>query len=198
MNYSELKDNISYLHRSDITSGDVIVDTFIDLFEAHVNRTLRCVEMEANSTQTPTDQYIAFPTDFLELKSIRLNGSSKRLLEYRTPAQIDALGMTTGIPTYYTVRDGQFEIAPSGAGYSIDLFYFSKITPLSSTDTTNWLIESHPDYYLAGMLLQGYIYTRDDAGIAEYQGKIAAIESEIKRQDRLKRYGSGPLVTTVN
>lgn len=191
MNYSELKTLISYTHRQGL---DAMVDTFIDLFEARANRALRCVEMEQRATSTPSSDYVPFPASFLELRNIQ---ASTTPLEYRTPVQIDEIGTYSGTPRFYSIVGNTFQI-PGASGQSIEIDYFKSIPALSVSTTTNWLIESHPDYYLTGMLHQAYVYVQDAAKVAEYEQKLLMMENDIKEADRKKRYGSGPMVVTVD
>lgn len=194
MNYNDLKTNIpAYLHRSDLSG---MLDTFIDLFEARANREIRTIEMEQRSTSTPVDEYIAFPTDFLQLRNIQVNTNPKTPLEYRTPYQIDELGSYQGLPTVYTIVGNEFQI-PGATGYEIEVSYIKKIPALSDTNLTNWLIDNYPDYYLSGCLQQAYIYMKDANNAAQLEQKLIMLENAIKQADMDKKYGSGPLVITT-
>lgn len=193
MNYAELKTAIAdWGHRS---YGAGKVDDFIDMFEARVNRILRVPEMEKRATSTPTSQYVNLPTDFLELRNIQINTSPVTLLEYASPQKIDAMGMTTGTAKYYSLVGNQFQINPSASGSVVEIAYYGKITALSSTNTTNFLIDSNPDYYLMGCIYEAALYAVDDRA-----GQVAQIvaekEAAIIRQGRSKQYGSGPLVVS--
>lgn len=197
MDYYGLKNAIaSWMHRGDITESSSLVDDFIDLFEARVNRNLRVQEMEKRTTITPTGEYFDFPSDFLELRSIKVNTSPPTILEYASPQKMDALGLTGGTPKYYTIIGNQIRVSPSGAGSNIEISYYGKITPLSGTNTSNFLLDASPDYYLMGCILEAAIYAVDDraTGIAQL---VADKEAAIIRQGKNKQYGSGPLVVSA-
>lgn len=194
MTYAELKTNIAdWLHRSDLTAK---IDTFIDLFEARVNRSLRVPEMEKRATATPTDEYVALPDDFLELRNIQINGSVTTLLEYASPQKIDASGLTTGTARYYSLVGNEFQLNPSAADSEVEIAYYGKITPLDDTNTSNFLLESHPDYYLMGCIYEALVYTIDDRR-NEVAQIVAEKEDAIMRKGKDKQYGSGPLVVTA-
>lgn len=194
MNYSELKTAIADWEHRSYDAGKV--DTFIELFQARANRTLRVPEMEKRATSTPTGEYVVMPTDFLELRNIQINGTYTTLLEYASPQKIDAMGLTTGTPAYYTLVGNQFQINPSASGKVVEISYYGKIAALSATNTSNFLLASHPDYYLMGCIHEALLYSIDDRA-----GQVAQIVSEkeaaIMRQGKRKQYGTGPLVVSA-
>ena len=194
MNYTELKTAIADWEHRSYDAGKV--DLFIDLFEARVNRNLRVPEMEKRATSTPTTEYVALPTDFLELRNIQINGSTVSLVEYASPQKIDAMGLTTGTAHYYSLVGNEFQLNPSAAGSTVEIAYYAKITPLSDTNLTNFLIDSHPDYYLMGCIHEALIYSIDDRA-AQVAQMVAEKEAAIIRKGTAKKYGAGPLVVSA-
>lgn len=194
MNYSTLKTAVAdWMHRSDLTTK---MDTFIALFESRANTVLRTPEMETRATSTPTDEYIALPDDFLELRNIQINTVPPRLLEYASPQKIDALRLNTGLAAYYTIVGNQLQVNPSAADSEVEIAYYQTIPALSETNTTNWMIEKHELYYLMGVIQQAMFYTMDDrASMVDQQ--LDRMESIINKRGRGKNYGSGPLVVVA-
>lgn len=193
MVYSELKTAIAgWGHRNYPAGND---DIFIDLFEARVNRVLRVPEMEKRTTFVPTGEYQALPTDFLELRSMQVNGPTVRLLEYASPQKIDAMGLT-GLTRYYSLVGNEFQFNPTAAGSTVEIAYYGKITPLDNTNTSNFLLASHPDYYLMGCVYEALIYSLDQRASAVGQ-IVDDKELKIIRQGKNKQYGSGPLVVSA-
>ena len=192
--YAELKTAIEDWEHRTFDSGKV--DTFIDLFEARVNRTLRVPEMEKRATATPTSEYVALPTDFLELRNIQINGSTVQMLDYATPHKIDLAELSGSPPLYYSLVGNEFQISPSASGKVVEIDYYGKITALDSTNTSNFLLAAHPDYYLMGCIHEALIYSIDDRA-----GRVAQIvaekEAAIMRAGKKKQYGSGPFVVSV-
>lgn len=170
------------------------VPTFISLFEARANRNLRVPEMEKRATATPTTEYVALPADFLELRSIQINGSSVKLLEYASPQKIDAMGLT-GSAYYYSLVGNELQINPSAAGSEVEISYYGKIPALSDANT-NFLLTAHPDYYLMGCVYEALLYGLD--GRASQVAQIVAEkEAAIIRKGTAKKYGAGPLVVSA-
>jgi len=50
------------------------------------------------------------------------------------------------------------------------LIYYGKLSKLSTSNTTNWLLTLSPDVYLYGSLLQAAPYLQDDARIQVWAG----------------------------
>jgi len=74
--------------------------------------------------------------------------------------------LSSGKPLYFTVVGNQFRLLPIPDGaYTAELVYYAKLTKLSSTVATNWLLTQAPDVYLYGALLQAAPYLQDDARI---------------------------------
>lgn len=192
MEYSTLKTAVTnWTHRDDLTS---VIDTLIDLFEARANRNIRTPEMENRAYATPTDEYLAFPDDYLELRNIQINDSVPYQLEYTTPKHIDSLGLSSGSPVYFTIVGNEFQIAPSASGKEVEISYYQTIPALSDSNTTNWLITKYPDYYLFGVLQQVHIYTMEPDG---YEQRLQMMEADINRRGKAKKYGDSPLTVVA-
>ena len=54
-------------------------------------------------------------------------------------------GDTSGKPAYYAITAGEIEVYPTPDGtYTTELYYYSRITALSSSNTSNWVLEYFP------------------------------------------------------
>lgn len=194
MTYATLKTDIAaWMHRSDLTAQ---IDTFIDLFEARANRNLRVPEMEVRSITTLEAEYVALPSDFLEVRNVQLNADRVLLLEYASPQKIDAMRLVTGDPRYYSVVGNEMQFSPPALDSEIEIDYYAKIPALSDSNTSNWLLDSNPDYYLMGALYEASLYTQD-ASAAQLAALVAEKEEAINRRGRGKNYGAGPLVVSA-
>ena len=166
--YTELKASIAdWLNRSDLTSA---IDDFISLSESQIERQLRTRQMIVRATATIDTEYGAVPGDFLETKSLKLNTNPVTSMQFETMDSLDSLSNTTyispGKPLYFTIVGGQIRVLPIPDGsYTAELTYYAKLTKLSSTNATNWLLTQAPDVYLYGSLLQAAPYLQDDARI---------------------------------
>ena len=196
--YTELKTSIGdWLNRSDLTT---VIPDFISLAEAQVERTLRTRQMIVRANASFDAQYGAVPSDFLETKSLKLTSTNPE-----TPLQflsIDALDneMTkytaSGKPKFFGVVGGQFRIVPTpDSNYTTELTYYAKLTKLSSSVASNWLLSSSPDIYLYGALLQAAPYLQDDARIQTWATLYERALNDLQTADDRGASSGGALLT---
>lgn len=161
--YAELKSSIAdWLNRDDLTS---VIPDFISLAEANMDRSIRHWRMEKRVTATVDGQYTGLIGDYLE--GIRFSIANGDRLELLSQGEMQqrrtAYDDTTGKPRYYAISDGQLELYPTPDGsYTVEMLYYGQITPLSDSNTTNWLLTHHPDAYLYGSLVHASPYLGED------------------------------------
>lgn len=192
--YAELKDKVRSL--SGDTNVGPEIDTFIDLAEAFFNRELRTTEMETRSQADLTGEYLALPADYLHLVRIELTDKRNRKLRYVSPQNFKNVPTSVVTPQYFTIEDGQFRFRPAGTvaePVSIEIIYLAKIPGLSTGNTSNWLLTSHPDLYLDQVLAQASKYI---AGfpINVDEGLIRVRVQQINSRARQERHSGAPLV----
>ena len=70
----------------------------------------------------------------------------------------------TDVPQYYADTDwDHWYIAPTpNKNYSFEVLYYERISPLSSTNQTNWLTQNAPNAMLFGTLLQAMPFLKND------------------------------------
>jgi len=196
--YAELKTSIGdWLNRSDLTS---VIPDFISLAEAQIERTLRARQMIVRANASFDVQYGAVPADFLEAKSLKLTSTNPE-----TPLSflsIDALDaeMTkytgSGKPKFFGVVGGQLRIVPTpDSTYTTELIYYSKLSKLSTSNTSNWLLASSPDIYLYGSLLQAAPYLQDDARIQTWATLYERALNDSQTADDRSASSGGALLT---
>lgn len=192
-NYADLLSGVAnWLNRTDLTAR---IPEFITLAEAEFNRRLRTVEMEARSTATLTGDAIAVPTDFIGLRSIKID---KTLLEYVPPSEIFDDENTGGYPTRYTVTDGQFFFRPAPTSGTVKIDYYGSIPALTSGNTTNWLMTKHPDLYLFATCAQAEWYVVNDARVDAWKGRADELIEQINDATQKERYGGRRLKAQHN
>jgi hypothetical protein len=71
--------------------------------------------------------------------------------------------LANGKPLYFGIVGGQIRVLPvPDSTYTAELTYYAKLSKLSSTNATNWLLTQAPDVYLYGALMQAAPYLKDD------------------------------------
>ena len=189
--YAQLQTAVAaWLARSDLTS---VIPDFITLAEAKLNRLLRCRQQEQRSTATATE-YMALPTGFLELRSIELTTSPPYPLELVSPDEIDRdYSSSTGQPMVYCLLANQIQLAPvPDSTYTVEVDYFEVIPPLAS-NSTNWLLTSHPDIYLYGSLLEAAAYLQDDPRVPAWNAAYTQVLQQLQSADRRARWSGSRL-----
>lgn len=178
-----------WLNRSDLTAD---IPTFIEMAEASFKRREEFQE-EFRGTLTIDAANVALPDDCREVTSLYLDGTSFRgPLEIISPEQLaikKALFGYLGIPQYAAVSSNGTEllIAPEPSETFIaQMVYLLKLTSLSATNTSNWLLVDHPDIYLYGALVQSAPFLKDDVRIATWkdllEGAVAELWSLLRRR----------------
>ena len=197
--YTELKASLAdWLNRSDLTS---VIPDFISLAEAQMERQLRTRQMIVRATASfaAAAEYGTVPDDFLEVKSIKLDTNPVTNLTFQTIDSLDQLSNTTylssGKPLYFTVVGNQFRLLPIPVGaYTAELVYYSKLTKLSASVATNWLLTQAPDVYLYGSLLQAAPYLQDDARISVWSSLYLAGLDQLQVADDRGSTSGGALM----
>jgi len=193
--YAELQSSITdFLNRDDL---DTVAPDFITLAEADLSRKIRHWRMEGRATAEIDTQYSAIPADFLEVITFHVTSGNLRPLELISQAEMlqrryENLD-TSGKPAYYALTAGEIEVYPTPDGtYTTELYYYKRISALSDSNTSNWLLEYFPDAYLYGSLVHSAPYLKDDARLqlwaALYEQAIASINRE---SEATKFGGSG-------
>ena len=201
--YTELKSSLAnWLNRSDLTTE--IGDDFIKLAEADFNSKLRVRSMITQVNITVNAETAALPTDFLQARDFyTLRGQTKTPLVYTTPASMDTTSgtSTTGLPTTFTILGDTLRFSPKpDATYTAVMNYFKKFPALSSTVSTNFILENHPAIYLYGSLFHAanFLGGINPQQIQTWQQMFATALERLELNDREDEYNGSPLqVRTV-
>mgnify|MGYP005988376565 FL=1 len=197
-NYTTLKTSIAnWLNRSDLT--DEIADDFIKLTEADFNSKLRVRKMVAQTSFTIDTETEALPTGFLQVRDIYiLNGNTKVPLTYTTPSQMDSTvgTSTTGLPNSYTILGDTFRFSPKpDASYTAFINYYKSFDALSDTNTTNYILTTHPAIYLYGSLFHAanFLGGINPQQVQTWQQMYATTMERLELNDREDQVSGSPL-----
>lgn len=195
-NYTDLQASVAdFLNRADLTN---VIPDFITLTEADLNRSLRVREMSVRTRAPISEQYVKLPVDFLGMRNIELVTNPVTPLEYRNMQNLDLYRASdaTGKPVYYSITQNNIEFAPvPDAEYTLEIVYYQKI-PALADNATNWLLDTHPDVYLYGSLMQSAPYLQADERIGIWAGKYNQIKEQITASDEKAKFsGQTPSIT---
>jgi hypothetical protein len=172
--YAQLQASIAdWLHKDNLTT---VIPDFIALAETQLNADInsRGQETRTSLTANTTTNLVALPTDMLEMRRLTITSTTPyRVLEYKSPEQLYADTVyitTTSEPSAFTVIGSNIELnCIPDAAYTLEIVYRQKLTALSVSNTTNWLLTGYPNTYLFGSLLQSAPWIQDDDRIAVWQ-----------------------------
>lgn len=197
---------VEYLARETDTTLVARVPTFIQLFEAKMNRALFVPQMEQRSTATvdtasDEPEFISLPGDFQSMRSVRLNGvTGKPRLSFMTPTQMAdyrySVDNVSDQPCYFSIVGSEMELAPTpGQAYTLEMLYRKNI-PALATYSTNWLLTLAPDLYLYGTLLESAPYIKEDARINTWAAGVSTALDALNTLGFGQSFDSGP--TTIS
>ena len=189
--YATLKAAITnWTHRAGLTD---YLDEFIDLTEARLSRELHMSEMETRATITADAEYIALPSGAMEIRNVQVNTSPVQTVNYRTPQQMDAANTgEAGTPRFYTIIGNEFQLYPVPTSSTLEVTYYKSITPLDDTNTSNFLLTSHPEIYLHGCLYHAYLFTQD-AQASVHGQEFARLIADLNRTSKRKKFSGAPM-----
>ena len=194
--YEDLQSAVAnWLDRTDL---DARIPEFIALAEAAMNRQLRVRRMVTRATATISDAFSAAPSDYLEAKSLVISdGSTTWAPDPAAPETIDdyaTLGQT-GQPLFFAIIGDEIRYYPApDRSYTATLTYYAKPTALSDSNTSNWILASHPDAYLYGALLAAGPFLQDQEKLSTYAQLYQAAMDAISGSEKTL---VGPLRTDV-
>lgn len=169
------------------------IDRAMRKAEAWFNRDLRSPDMETRTVLGISAEVTALPADFLELRFIFQTGSPDRDLRSMSPHGLLATYRgISGCPEAYAIEGQSIRVAPVG-NTSLDLTYYRRLSPISDAQASNWLLDKHPDLYVAGVLYYLSVRDRDSEGMATYGGQVSTLLESIKLATERGRWGAAPL-----
>ena len=194
-NYTSFVSTVeSYLARTDLSS---VIPDFVQMAQLRMSRDLRTEAMLKVATTTPSDNKVAFPTDFLELREMHFEGNPPIILEYQSPDLFFRNGQTSlsGRSHYFTMLGTEFQFAPSqNSDYTIQILYYAQPTFISTTTSSNLFLAYYPDALLYATLAEAEPYLMNDPRVATWSALYDRAIANIKTSDLGQTYA----YTTLN
>jgi hypothetical protein len=160
---------LQYLERQDTAVVNAI-PTFISLAEFEIAQEIKTLGQlqVVESTMTADNAILQKPARWRKTVSMSVTVAGKkqpvylRKYEYLKSYWPDA--DQTDVPLYYADTDWEhWYLAPTpDQDYAFEVLYYERISPLSSTNQTNWLTQNAPNAMLFGTLLQAMQFLKND------------------------------------
>jgi hypothetical protein len=185
---------LQYLERSD-TAVVNFIPTAIMLAEFEIAENIKTLGqmIVADGTMTSGNPVIAKPALWRKTVSMTLTTAAGekqpiylRKLEYLSSYAPDVT--TTGTPLYYSDYDyDHWFVAPTpSANFAFEALCYTRLTPLSSSNQTNWLTRNAPNALLFGTLKQTAPFLKDDARLAVWTQIFDTAIGALKLEDQLR------------
>ena len=195
--YAELQTAVlAWIPRTTLTSE--VVD-WITLAEDYFNDHLRTRQMEQRATAPINSEYADLPTDFLELRNIKLNDDPNKAINYVSPQTLVSnfsysTNLTTGAdPLHFTIEGDCLRFSPTPSSDTVEITYVKKIPALTDSNTTNWLLTARPSLYLYGAAIHGCSFIRDAQRMAEAERIFVPMFEKFQEQNKASAYANTPL-----
>lgn len=162
-------------------------------------RPLRARQMEQRATATADDEYLALPSDYLSMISLKIRTTPETRLEYITPVQMEESGSRglSSIPAAFTIIGTELRFVPApSSSYTVEMAYYKAIPALAS-NSTNWLLTAAPHIYLHGALLEACIFLGDEAGGTRYANMFAGSLNALNSAQHMARSGGALVMRSV-
>jgi len=194
-NYTSFVSTVeSYLARTDLTT---VIPDFVQMAQLRMSRDLRTEAMLKVATTSPSDNKVAFPSDFLELREMHFQGNPPIILEFQSPDLFFRNGQTSlsGRSHYFTMLGTEFQFAPSqNSDYTIQILYYAQPTFISTTTSSNLYLAYYPDALLYATLAEAEPYLMNDPRVATWSALYDRAIANIKKSDLGQTYA----YTTLN
>jgi len=163
-----------------------MIPDFVMLAEKRLNADLeaRLQESIATLAATAGNPSVAIPDDFAEIRSLSVPNNPP--LDYITPDQFNARAssISAGTPRYFTSIGAAIYLYPTpDADISLGAAYRAYVPPLADSAGSNWLIEQHPNVYLAAAMCEALSYTKNWAELPAWEKKYADAIQSVNRPD---------------
>ncbi len=193
---------LEYMARNDSTLTGRF-DTFVQFFEAKMNRELFVRQMEGRAytivdITTDEPEFLSLPADFQSMRRVRVSSvTGKPHLDFLSGTQMDEYRLNnanvSGCPKYFTIFGTEIELAPTpSSNVTIEMIYRKNIPTLVLNDP-NWLLTLAPDLYLYGCLLEASPYLKDDARIQVWGLGFQTALDGLNRLGLTSTFNAGPM-----
>lgn len=194
--YSDLLTEMgNWLNRTDLSAE---IPTFIQLFETRMNRRLRNPDQQITTTQTITGatSYPILPP-MRQVKHVHIGGTPRIELAYMTHEEwrVAYPNDNSGDAQAYTIVGNFIFPQPIPASGTLVIIGYNTLASLGTGNTTNWLLNDHPDAYLFGSLCEAAAYLRDDERLTVWKSAWEEVLGEIEAEANARRIPAGPVAS---
>lgn len=166
--YASLVSAVSdYPDRAGDTAFTGRIDSFIGLAEDSWTPMLlnRAMEVSVQLT-TASDGSVSLPSDFYRYRALygTINGAQTNLPMVSPVAEQGLYPIVTGdTPLFAKIVGSTLYVIPENQVLTVTLDYWAQPLGLTSINTTNWIILTHPTLYFYAVMAQACLWMQDFA-----------------------------------
>lgn len=170
------------------------IPTAIQFAEARFNLDLRVHQMVTTATLTlDANGEATLPADYQGWKRLQgAQGGRTIDVASATPEELldhYPLGPSGGdAPCRFTIEEGKVRVRPSSTGMEVTLYYYASIPSLSDAEPTNWLLTLCPGIYLAGAMVEAWMFFDNAEAVAPWEAQWQRWRFLLDKADRSARY----------
>lgn len=190
LTYDSLTSTVQqYLERKDAAVVNAI-PTFITLAEFEIAQEIKTLgQLQlVQSTLSAGNPVLEKPARWRKTVSMNVTVNGKKqpvlLRKYEYLKNYWPDSTETSVPLFYADTDWEhWYLAPTpDVAYNFEVLYYERISPLSSTNQTNWITQNAPNAMLFGTLLQAMPFLKNDQRQI-FQQKYTEALASLKNED---------------
>jgi hypothetical protein len=192
--YADLQTSIkNWLRRSDL---DSVIPDFITLGEQRIYRGLRVRQMEEEIDSTISGGLLPVPSDYVDMKYIYVDNSTKQWLERKSAEWIYRNNPTrnTDTPLYFARERDNFIFAPS-QDVAVKGTYYKRLPSISVT--LNDIFTGNSGLWLFAALCETAPYIQNDARLPVWEKKFMDILMEVNTEEFRENASGSRLAMTA-
>jgi hypothetical protein len=190
---------LGWAERSDLSA---LVPDFISLADARIRTKLaeaqlRLREMETTADLTPSSGVATLPTDFMAMIRVQSRTSPTRRLEYKSQDWLDEAypAGDSGYPSFYSMSGSSLRMYPLTTS-DIRITYWAYPAPITSLNTTNWLLTKYPNVYLYASLIELELYALNKDGAQVWATALDVAVESLSNAGKTDSFTSGTSKTS--
>lgn len=187
--YADLQTSVaSWLKRTNLNSS---IPDFIALAESKLNNRLRVRQMRTSFSVTPTQPFITLPGNYQEAIKLKYGTTSLDFLSENLAS--DDMNQNCDV-TQYTIAGNQIWLLGFIDSTSkFTMSYYAAIEALSTTNTSNWLLEDAPNIYLYASLMAAEPFIKNDQRLAIWGALLKEALDDIESNDDAGQHSGSSL-----
>lgn len=185
-----ITDIINWIDHDSVTTANA--QSLIRYAEKRIYREVRVRDMEATLSVSIASGVAVLPSDFVELKSVRISGSPDQPLGTMDAEQLYRSYPTRSAsskPLFCAVEGSNLIFGPyPDSDYTVKGMYFKRLASLSASNTTNFFTDDGADALFYSALAEAEPFLKNDQRVPLWEAKAVRAIAEINKEYKRGRF----------